>query len=120
MHARGVISEQLDTYSLHKLCWYAMCILCNIKSGICLIGGDSLFMNCIDGYSRIIYLHCKCNNRAETVLQLFVGVRKHGLPNRVRGDRGAKMLVWQNPCLSVLSGELVEVASFLEKAFITH
>ena len=28
-------------------------------------------------------------NRAETGLQLFVdGVRKYGLPNRVRGDRG--------------------------------
>ena len=44
VHARGVISDQLDTYSLHKLCWYAMCMLCSIKSGVYLIGGDSLFM----------------------------------------------------------------------------
>ena len=51
---------------------------------------------CIDGYSRrIIYLHCECNNRAETVLQLFVdGVRKHGLPNGVRGEAETKYVIW--------------------------
>ena len=45
---------------------------------------------CIDGYSRkIIYLHCACDNKAETVLELFVNAtREHGLPSRVRGDRG--------------------------------
>ena len=48
------------------------------------------------------------------------GVRKHGLPNRVKGDKGAKMLVWQNLCLSILSGVLVEVASFVERAFIIN
>ena len=47
---------------------------------------------CIDGYSRkIIYLRCESNNRAETVLRIFLdGVRKHGLPVRERGDRGGE------------------------------
>ena len=55
---------------------------------------------CIDGYSRrIIYLHCSDNNRAETVLTLFTeGVRRYGLPDRVRADRG---------------GENVQVATFM-------
>ena len=45
---------------------------------------------CIDGYTRrIVYLHCCDNNRADTVLHLFIeGVRQLGLPSRVRGDRG--------------------------------
>ena len=47
---------------------------------------------CIDGYSRrIIYLRAFDNNRAETVLELFTAsVVVHGLPIRVRGDRGGE------------------------------
>lgn len=55
---------------------------------------------CIDGYSRrIIYLNCADNNRATTVLQLFMEqVRVTGLPQRVRADKG---------------GENVQVANFM-------
>ena len=37
---------------------------------------------CVDGYSRkIMYLACSGNNKAETVLALFLqGVAAHGLP----------------------------------------
>lgn len=45
---------------------------------------------CVDGYSRIIiYAHCCNNNKADTVLEQFVGgVNSYGLPSRVRSDYG--------------------------------
>ena len=47
---------------------------------------------CIDGFSRrIVNLKATDNNRAETVLQLFVeAVDRLGLPSRVRSDRGGE------------------------------
>ena len=46
----------------------------------------------IDGYSRrIVYLKCSCNNRAETVVNLFVNaIDTFGLPSRVRADQGVE------------------------------
>ena len=48
----------------------------------------------IDGFSRsITYLHASTNNRAETVLQLFLSaVENYNLPSRVRCDLGLENL----------------------------
>ena len=47
---------------------------------------------CVDGHSRtIIYLQCRNNKRARTVLQIFrEGVSEYGWPSRVRGDYGTE------------------------------
>lgn len=49
-----------------------------------------VFHGCVDGFSRaIIYLACIDNNRASSVLSLFIaGVQNFGLPSRVRCDHG--------------------------------
>lgn len=47
---------------------------------------------CIDGFSRLpLYLQASTNNRAQTVLELFVkAVQQYGLPSRVRCDKGGE------------------------------
>lgn len=49
-----------------------------------------VFHGCVDGFSRtIIYLACLDNNRAPSVLSLFIaGVQNFGMPCRVRCDHG--------------------------------
>jgi hypothetical protein len=46
----------------------------------------------IDGYSRFVTgLQAHDNNRAETVLRLFLElIQVHGTPSRVRGDHGTE------------------------------
>ncbi len=46
----------------------------------------------IDGYSqRIVYLTANAINRASTALQCFLtAVNQHGLPHRVRSDKGGE------------------------------
>ena len=44
----------------------------------------------VDGFTRIpVFLHCSTNNKAATVLELFLNaVENYGLPSRVRSDKG--------------------------------
>lgn len=46
----------------------------------------------IDGFSRLItFMQCNTNNRADTVLNLFVrATERYGVPSRVRSDRGGE------------------------------
>ena len=46
----------------------------------------------VDGYTRLpVYLEASSNNRADTVLNLFIqAVREFGLPSRVRSDKGGE------------------------------
>ena len=41
-------------------------------------GGDSLYTDVLMDIAKIIYLECTCNNRADTVLQMFIkGVQEN-------------------------------------------
>ena len=56
----------------------------------------------IDGYLRLItYMRCNTNNRASTVLTLFLSATaRYGIPSRVRSDRGCEIynkLTWAQP-----------------------
>jgi hypothetical protein len=55
-----------------------------------LIRWNFIVIGAIDGYSRLsVLLKCENNNQAETLLKHFVGaVENHGLPSRVRTDKG--------------------------------
>ena len=57
-----------------------------------LISWRFVIFGCVDGYSRLpIYLQCTNNNLAAISLNYFSdGVRKFGLPSRVRGDHGVE------------------------------
>ena len=68
----------------------------------------------IDGFSRcIVFLRCSTNNKADTVLSLFVNaVSNFGLPSRVRSDYGtenyfAARYMLEHPARGVNRGSMI-------------
>lgn len=73
----------------------------------------------IDGYSR----HINCNNRAVTILELFLeAVEIFGLPSRVRADKGVENVdvAWHGICSVTLAEVLTGEALLQEGAATTN
>lgn len=74
-----------------------------------------VFHGCVDGFSRaIIYLACLDNNRADSVLSLYIGgIQAFGMPSRVRCDHGmentavARFMLYRRGLNSVITGRSV-------------
>ena len=74
-----IISHQCSENNVHNI------IIVPCRWRLILHGG-------IDGYSRlVVYLHCSTDNRASTVLELFVrATSEFGFPSHVRSDKGSE------------------------------
>ena len=63
-----------------------------------LINWGFVIYGSIDGFSRLItFMKCSCNNRKETVNNLFEdALVEYGIPSRIRTDKGGEnVLIWQ-------------------------
>ena len=87
VHLRATTTVTRRTYNVASAnaLWHIDGLHCFIRWRIVIHGG-------IDGYSRrVVYLEGSTNNKAQTVLGLFLcAVRSAGWPSRVRSDHGGE------------------------------
>ena len=88
----GVVYRWSQT--IHRRAYHVSCpnALWHIDGNHALIRWKLVVHGGIDGYSRlIVYLQCAGNNKARTVLNLFLkATSRHGWPSRVRSDPGGE------------------------------
>ena len=85
MRTTTTICRRVYSVPSSNALWHIDGLHCLIRWNIVIHGG-------IDGFSRrIMYLHASTNNRADTVLKLFLeATGKYGWPSRVRSDLGGE------------------------------
>lgn len=85
MRRTTTVSRRVYNVPSSNSLWHIDGLHCLIRWRIVIHGG-------IDGFSRrIMYLHASTNNRADTVLKLFLeATQKCGWPSRVRSDLGGE------------------------------
>lgn len=111
----GIADRQRGRLHRREYCVSGPNILWHIDTNHKLIRWHFIIVGGIDGFSRLItFLQCTNNNRADTLLQIFVeGSRKFGLPLRLRCDQGlenkriAEYMVNRRGLQSVIAGKSV-------------
>ena len=88
----NVLMRNLTTASRRRYSVPGPNSLWHIDGLHCLIRWRLVTHGGVDGFSRmIVYMHCSTNNRASTVLGLFLdAVHQYGWPSRVRSDQGGE------------------------------
>ena len=85
MRRTTTVSRRVYSVPSSNALWHIDGLHCLIRWRMVIHGG-------IDGFSRrIVYLHASTNNKADTVLRLFLeATRNCGWPSRVRSDLGGE------------------------------
>ena len=81
----------LEDYSIYILLFSCISLSCPVSCLLYYYTASQPRYTGIEGYSRLVYNRISTNNQASIVLRCFMdAVNKHGLPSRVRGDKGGE------------------------------